>query len=69
MLPIDINNSQKDPDALLVDFYKAEDPSQTKEHHQAILDAAKTNILKVQQRQKEQAKLQAMSLCQTPHQR
>jgi len=30
VLPVDINTAQKDLDALLVDFSKAENPSQTK---------------------------------------
>ncbi|XP_065899898.1 uncharacterized protein [Dysidea avara] len=57
VLPVDINTEKKDPDVLLTDFCKAEDPSLLNElHHakQATLNAAKANILKAQQRQKEQ---------------
>ena len=57
VLPVDINTEQKDPDALLMSFCKAEDPSQNKElqhAHQAKLITAKANITKAQQRQKEQ---------------
>jgi len=31
VLPVNINTEQKNPDALLMSFCKAEDPSQTKE--------------------------------------
>ena len=57
VLPVDINTEKKDPGVLLMDFCKAEDPSLLNElHHakQATLNAAKANILKAQQRQKEQ---------------
>ena len=59
VLPMDINTQQKGPETMLKQFDEAKDASftsiqDTHSTHKKVLEAAKINILKAQQRQKEQ---------------
>ena len=56
VLPIDINTEQKDPEVILKQFDDGKEVSIQDIHnaHDKVLETAKTNILKAQQRQKRQ---------------